>query len=67
MEKLFSKLYSRLYGFPIIVLRIMDNAGDYVHKPGAKLPYSKVKARGISIVGLPGRCKVLKHPSSYGR
>ena len=46
VEKLFNKLYNRLYGFPVIVLRITDNAGDYVHKPGAKLLYSKVKARG---------------------
>ena len=44
-----------------------NDAGEYVHKPNAKLPYSKLKARGISIDGLPGRCKVLKRPSSYGR
>ena len=40
---------------------------SYVHKPNSKMPYSKVKARGISIEGLPGRCKMQKHPSSYGR
>ena len=40
--------------------------GDFVCKPNSKLPYSKVKARGISIEGLPGP-GVLKHSSSYGR
>jgi hypothetical protein len=37
------KLFNKLYS-------------EYVHKPNAKLPYSKLKARGISIDGLPGRC-----------
>ena len=36
-----------------------------VQQPGAKLPYSKAKQRGIFISGLPNGLQ-LKHPSSYG-
>ncbi len=39
--------------------------GLTVNNPTARLPYSKMEAYGISMVGLPDG-KILKHPSSYG-
>ena len=44
---------------------LLNFTATTVQQPGAKLPYSKAKQRGIFISGLPNGLQ-LKHPSSYG-
>ena len=37
-----------------------------VNKPGARLPYSKIKEDGIRMDGLPDQM-ILKNPAAYGK
>lgn len=47
----------------ITLIFVYHNTAVHINKPGAKLPYSKIREYGITVDGLS---VALKHPSSYG-